>query len=862
MRRVALKSLVFRRTRAILTALAIVLGVSMISGTYVLTDTIDRAFTDIFNSSYKDTSAVISGREIVKGSSSGTPTVPASLLDRVKRLPDVQAAAGAIMDLSSGSDSAKLIDAHGKPIGGKQAPTLAFGIDTTQPRFNPLRLTEGRWASGGGEVVIDAATARKHGFDVGETVGVSARGPVRRYRIAGIAKYGSVDSLGGATIAVFTIPAAQRLLGKQGRLDSISLAARPGISQEQMVGQVRPLLPPSAQVQTAAERARTNAKDVKTFVKFLRTFLLAFAAIALFVGGFVIFNTLSITIAQRAREFATLRTIGASRRQVLRSVLLEGSVIGLLGSLAGLGMGVVLAKGLTAVMKALQLDLPQAPTVFAAHTMIVSLLVGVAMTMIATLAPALRATRVPPIAAVREGAIVPHSRLAGAAPAISIATIVAAVGALALASLADGLSTGATLLALGVGCLALFLGVALVAPRLVRPLAAVLGAPAARLAGAAGALARANAIRNPSRTASTAAALMIGLALVTVVATLGAGLRHSTTAALRDQVKADYVMTAEDGFQKFSAMATRPLPAVPGVGAVSTVLEDRAHALGGDDQVDGVDPATIGQVYAFDWARGSSAAGLAKLGSHGALVKRSYADKHHLHVGSRFTLTGPSGKRLAVTVNGIFDPPAFDKINPVLAPIALSQRAFTATFPRPKVRYAFLDVHDGAQPIVAGALKQATRAVPGLQVQTRDAWVHDQAAGINKLLNLLYVLLALSVVVSLFGMVNTLVLAVFERTRELGMLRTMGMTRRQVRRMIRHESTITALIGAGLGLPIGLFLAAMVTRVLSDQGLKFALPMTSLVAFVIVAIVAGLVAAILPARRAARLDVLRALQYE
>jgi putative ABC transport system permease protein len=266
MRRVALRSLVFRRTRAILTALAIVLGVSMISGTYVLTDTIDRAFTDIFNSSYKDTSAVISGREIVKGSSSGAPTIPASLLERVKRLPDVQAAAGAIMDLSSDGDSAKLINTKGKPIGGQRAPTLAFGIDTAQPRFNPLKLTEGRWASGGGEIVIDAATAKKHGFDVGETVGVSARGPVRHYRIAGIAKYGSVDSLGGATIAVFTIPAAQQLLDKQGRLDSISLAARPGISQERMVAQVRPLLPPSAQVQTAAERARTNANDVKTFV--------------------------------------------------------------------------------------------------------------------------------------------------------------------------------------------------------------------------------------------------------------------------------------------------------------------------------------------------------------------------------------------------------------------------------------------------------------------------------------------------------------------------------------------------------------------------------------------------------------------
>jgi putative ABC transport system permease protein len=877
MNRVALKSLLHRKTRALLTALAIVLGVSMISGTYVLTDTIDRAFNDIFAGSYRDTSAVISGREVVKGS--GAAPIPARLLDRVKRLPEVEAAGGALMDLSGEASAIDVLGADGKPLGGP-APTFGFGIDTSQPRFNPLKLTDGAWAAGPDELVLDAGTAKQHDFAVGDTVSLSAGGSVRKFRVAGVARYGSVDSLGGATIAVFTIPTAQELLGKPGALDTISLAARAGVSPERLVQRVRPLLPRSAQVQTADQRAHADAKDTKTFIRFMQMFLLAFAVIALFVGGFVIFNTLSITVAQRAREFATVRMLGASRGQVLRSVLLEGTVLGAVASAAGLGLGLVLAKGLSAAMRAFDLDLPQASTVFATRTVVVSLAIGVLVTVAATLAPALRATRVSPIAAVREGAVVPPSRMAAAAPRVSVAVLLAAVGALAVGSFAGGLGTGSTLLALGLGSLGLFLGVALVAPRLVRPLAAALGAPARRLGGSAGALAQRNATRNPGRTATTAAALMIGLALVTVVATLGAGLRHSTAAALSDQVKADYVISSEDGFARYAERAGQ-LPSMPGVGVASAVLEDRARALGADVSVAGVDPATIGRTYAFSWAPGSSAAALDRLGVDGAIVKRSFADRHRLRVGSRFTLTTPSGRPVALVVRGIHAPPAFDKVTPVIGPVAIAQRTFVRAFPRPKIRYGFLTLDRGAAaglaagPAAAGLgadpaaapdvtvqIKQLAERYPGAKVETRDEWIAAQTEGINKLLNLLYVLLALSVVVSLFGMVNTLVLAVFERTRELGMLRTVGMSRRQVRRMIRHESTITALIGAGLGLPVGLFLAAMVTRALSSQGLAFALPVTSLVVFVVVAIAAGLLAAVLPARRAARLDMLRALQYE
>jgi putative ABC transport system permease protein len=857
MRRVALKSIAFRRTRALLTAMAIVLGVSMISGTYVLTDTIHSAFTDIFTASYKDTSAVISGREIVKDSASGTASVPASLLGRARRLPDVRAAAGAVMS----EKGLKLLDAHNKPLGGKNAETIGIGVDTSQPRFNPLNLVDGRWAAGPGEVVLDKATANKQHVGVGDTVGVAGTGAPARYRITGIARYGNVDSLGGAMIGVFTVPVAQHLTGKDGQLDTISLAARKGVSPERLVREVEPILPRSAQVKNAADQAQHDAKDVDEFLKFFQYFLLAFAAIALFVGSFVIFNTLSITVAQRAREFATLRTMGASRRQIMRSVLLEGAIVGVLASAAGLALGLGLAKGLTAVMRALALELPQAATVFAPRTAIVSMGVGVGITVLATIVPALRATRVPPIAAVREGATVPPSRLGASASGLAVATIAVAAGALAVGSFGS-LSTGATLLALGGGVLLLFVGVAMVAPALVRPMAAVLAAPAQRLGGSAGALARGNATRNPARTASTAAALMIGLALVTVVATLGAGLRHSVRASLEDQVRADYVVTSSTALPAAAGNAGAVPTQAPGLGVASIVLGDRARVLGTDTGVDGIDPAAIARTYDFRWARGSSTAGLARLGDDGAIVKKSFADKHHVKVGSALTMTGPSGRRLAVRVRGIYAPPAFDRIQPVLAPVLVSRRAFVATFPRPNVRYAFVKVDGAPGPAAIAALRQAMRRFPGTKVQTKAAWVSQQAAGINTMLNLLYVLLALSIVVSLFGMVNTLILAVFERTRELGMLRAIGMTRRQVRRMVRHESTITALIGAGLGLPVGLFLAGIVTRALSDQGLAFAVPVASLAVFVVAAIVAGLVAAVAPARRASRLDVLHALQYE
>jgi putative ABC transport system permease protein len=358
---VALKGLAGRKLRTALTAFAIVLGVAMVSGSFVLTDTISKAFDSIFTSAYRGTDAVVSGKKLVDYSSSGNATVSPALLERIRAQRDVAAAAPAIMDLNGDSTNAQLIDRNGKSIQSNGNPTFGFGIDASQARFNPLRLVAGSWASGPGEVVIDRETVSKHGFAVGDTIGVAASGPVRKFRISGLAQFGDVSSLGGATFAVFTIATAQRLYGMHG-YTSISVAARSGVPRSRLVADLRGLTPPTAQVRTADEQAAADKKGVASFVSFIRGFLLAFGGIALLVGAFVIFNTLSITVAQRTRELATLRTLGASKGQVRRTVILESLAIGVVASAVGLVAGFGLAKGLSSLFGAL-LSLPEASTV-------------------------------------------------------------------------------------------------------------------------------------------------------------------------------------------------------------------------------------------------------------------------------------------------------------------------------------------------------------------------------------------------------------------------------------------------------------------------------------------------------------------
>ncbi len=853
MTRVALAGLFGRKLRAALTAIAIILGVAMVSGTYILTDTIQSAFSTVFTQAYKNADAVVSGKSAIgsdnNGNGSSTPSLPASVLPRVRALPQVAQASGGI------SDTAQLVGHNGKVISRGGAPGLAFSHSPDGQRFNPLSLTRGAWPNAPDEIAIDADTARKDGFTVGDQIGVVARGPVQRFRIVGTVKFAGVSSLGGATMAIFTLPEAQQLFHKQGKFDQISVAAKSGTSPAALVGAIRPLLPPGSQVRTGQQEARQQTKDTSDFLNIFKSFLLAFGGVALFVGSFVIANTLSITVAQRTRELATLRTLGATRRQVLTSVMLEALVIGVIASIIGLFLGLGLAHALNALLVSFGIDLPSTGTVFATRTVIVSLLVGIVVTLLAAIRPALRSTRVPPIAAVREGSVLPPSRFARFGRPAALATIALAVALLLVGLLAGGLSTAVRLISLGLGTVGLFLGVSMLAPTLVPPLVRVLGWPATRIGGSAGALARGNASRNPSRTASTASALMIGLALVTLVGVLAAGLKSRFSDAVDKVFVANYAVTATNNFSPIGVASENALRHVPRVLVVTGVRAGDGRAFGSKINVTGVDP-DVSKVISVNWQAGSPRTP-AELGNDGAFVSKAYAKAQHLTVGSPVNVQTPTGETMHLTLRGITAPP---KGGSPFGDVSISTARFDATYQNPQNLYTFVNMQGGVTTANTNTLNAALSGFPDAKVQTKSEFKKNQLQGVDTLLNLLYVLLSLSIIISLFGIVNTLVLTVFERTREIGMLRAVGMSRRQLRRMIRHESIITALLGAAFGIPLGVVLALMVGVAIKYAA--FTIPVGTLVVFVIAAVLAGIVAAIFPARRAARLNVLAALQYE
>ena len=577
------------------------------------------------------------------------PTLDESLLAEVRGQPSVGDAEGGV------DGEAQLIGEDGKAIVYGGAPNLGFSIARGDSPFNPLTLVEGEWPQGD-EVVIDESTADKEDFAIGDTVGVQAEGPVRRLRISGIVRFGSVSTIGGATLAGFDLPTAQRLFNKAGKLDEIAVAAKPGVSDEELVADLSEVLPPTAQVRTSAEQAAEDAESTNEFISFLRGFLLAFAGIALFVGSFVIANSLSITIAQRTREFATVRMIGGSRRQILGSIVIEALVVGLVASVIGLAIGLALAEGLFALFEVVGFTLPNEGLIFEPRTAVVALLVGVLVTLVASLRPAVRATRVPPIAAVREGATLPESRFARFRLPGSILLTLAGFAALLWGLFGPDLGTTGVLVWMGVGALLIFIGVALLSERLVRPLAGALGAFAPRLGGAAGALAQENSRRNPQRTASTAAALMIGLALVTLVAVLAAGI----TTTFRDAVNelwggADYAITAQNNFSPIPVAAAEAAAEAPGVEAVGNVRTGDAQVFGDEIFATAVDPPTA-DIFSIDWKEGSQAV-LRDLGDDGAFVDDGFAEDHDLRLGSPVELTFASGQNQRFTVDGIFEPP-------------------------------------------------------------------------------------------------------------------------------------------------------------------------------------------------------------
>ncbi|MEA2192767.1 MAG: putative transport system permease protein [Solirubrobacteraceae bacterium] len=849
MRRVALRGLRARPLRTALTALAVVLGVAMIAGTYIFTDTINRSFADVFSQANSGTDVAIVAEKVDEDFFSDPPPLDERLVARVRAVDGVASAAGAVF----GSVSIRKRD--GDPVANESF------VSSLQPApFEQFRFVEGRAPRAPGEIGLDRTTFDDEGYALGDKVKIVGEQGAKLYELVGAATFGDVSSPAGFPVAIATLPTAQALSGREGTLDGISVAGDRGVKPALLRGRVRGALSGEpVTVRTGTEDAAAQAADLEEDFGFIRTALLVFGGIALFVGAFVIYNTFSITVAQRTRELALLRLIGATRRQVLRSVVLEAAVIGLIASLLGLLGGLALVPALRGLLGAIGAELPSTASVIATRTIVVALLVGVVVTVVASLVPALRATRIAPIAALREG--LTAAPKAGRARLV-IAGLLCVVGAVVVAiGLFGDASAGTAAATLGGGSVAVFLGVALFSPQLVRPIASLIGAPLQRFAGVSGRLARENATRNPARTAVTAAALMVGVALVVFVTIFAAGLRGSIDRAVDRAFAGDLTVGSKSGFGETPPAVADAVRKVPGVAAVGSVRFSEGKVAGDrkTTSIVGFDPKTIARTYKLRWKQGSDAT-LARLGRDGILADTGFSK--HAAIGDRVTLLTPTGKRVTYVVRGLLDEGS--EFGLLGGGLVIPNDRLAADFDATDDAFVFLRYAAGADGarIRAAIDRTLAQRFPDAQTRDREQVKEQQAGQINQLLYLIYALLALSLVVSLFGIVNTLALSIFERTRELGLLRAVGMSRRQVKRIVRLEAVITSLIGALLGLVLGVLFALAISRPLEADGFRLTFPVGTLLALVAGAALAGMLASLWPARRAARLDVLRALAYE
>ena len=845
----ALKSLWARKARAIGTSLAVVIGVAFVAGSYILTDTIFAAFDEIFTESLSGTSVVVSAENPVEQENGEIPTISAALLPRVQKMPGVKLAAGAIFTPGG------FFDSKGDKIGNKFAPKF---ISSTLPgSLESLTYLEGHRPRGPTEASIDKAAAESSGLELGEEFKIIGQGSARSFELVGFTRLGGA-SFGGASIAQVTLPVAQRLTHKVGRFDQISVTAAKGVSPTTLKRRIAPEMPAGVRVETGKESADRSSEEIRDSLGFLRIFLLVFAFIAIFVGCFLIFNTFSITVAQRVTEFGMLRTLGASRGQILTTVVVEAFAIGLLGAIVGIFGGFLTALLLNALLKAFEVDLPTTSLVMETRTIIVSLLIGVVVTVLSSLVPALRSTRVPPIAALQA-----YTPPATRRRRLLVAVLSVLLGLAGLAMLLIGLfgnaSAGAAAGLMGGGAVVIIFAVSLFSPRLVPPLAAIAGWPLERIRRLAGRLARENAQRNPSRTAVTAAALMIGLALVTFVTVFAAGLKSSVAQVVDENFAGGLVIQNSDGFSPIPNGTATAARKVPGVQLVSTIRSTQAKLLpgGAGARVSAPTP-DIEKGVDVEWKQGGPP-DLRNLAGDQAILSDSFASEHDLEVGDRFRLLSQTRRRPSFEVVAEFS----SKLG-VFGSVLITQAALAKEFSQTQDTTDFVKTAPGAKPATVQALltKLVEVGFPTAEVLNQQELKESREDQVNSLLGLVFALLLLAIVISLFGIANTLALSIHERTRELGMLRAIGMSRRQVRTMVRYEAVITALIGAILGMILGVVFAFLIAQPLKDEGFTISYPIGSLVLLLFAAAFLGVLAAIQPARRASRLDVLESLQYE
>jgi putative ABC transport system permease protein len=835
MLRATLRSLLARKLRLLLSGVAVVLGVAFVSGTFVLTDTMSRVFDNLFANVSQGSAVNVRGVSALGSGADGeSEPVPQAVLDKVRTVAGVAEAVGQVQGY------AQLVGKDGKAVATGGAPSLGieYSPSTTQ---QALTLKQGKAPAGPTDVAIDAGTARKAGFQVGDKVSVLLKGPARQFTIVGIFGFGSTDNLAGASLTAFDVATAQKYVGTPGAYSVVAVAAEDGVGQTQLADRISAVLPTGFEAVTQEAATAESTAQVKEGLGFFSTALLVFAAISLFVGGFLIFNTFSMLVAQRTRELALMRALGASRGQVTTSVLIEAVIVGLFSSVVGFALGIGVAYGLRAMLGALGIDLPSGETVIATRTVVASLVVGVGVTSLAALMPARKAARVAPVEALRESG--PAEDRSLTKRGLSGAALLL-VG---VALLAVGLSNG-TLELVGLGAVLSFLGVATLSPFVARPVTSALGAPFAKL-GVPGRLGRANAVRSPRRTSATAAALMIGLALVSAVSVLGASLKTSTVKIVESSLGADYLLHT-DTFSPFSGEVAKALQGQPGIQAVAAFRFGEARIGSSKHQVQGVEPDALAQVLKLKVVQGN----LTDLRT-GLAVSQPAATAAGLEVGDEVPVTWGRTGLHPLKLAAVYEK------NQFAGDYLVSDTTFDANTAQQLLSVVAVRAASGSTPADTRAVvDRAVQPFPNVTVQDQAEFVKAQSAQVDQLLNAITGLLVLSVLIAVLGIVNTLALSVVERTRELGLLRAVGLQRRQLRRMIRVESVVIAVYGALLGLVVGTAFGWALVRALREQGVTdFSVPVGRLVAIIVVAALAGILAAALPARRAARLDVLEAV---
>ncbi len=844
--RIAWKSLIGRKRRLVGTLSAVVLGVAFLAGTLVLSDTMRASFDSIFVTANAGTDVVVQSSKSIGGGARGqSGSIPDSLLVTLNGLPEVSSAQPNIQGVGqiSGSD--------GRPIGGEGPPTLA-GSWIDNPALNPYRIVSGRPPVSDGEIVIDQGAAIDGELGIGSKTTLRVPDPVP-VTVVGIATFGSADSLAGTTYAGLTLGDAQKYLGEPGRVSQILLEGESGVSQQDVLAAVEPVLPPNATAITGEQLTVEQNQQIEDgFLGFFRTFLLVFAVIALIVASFSIYNTFAVTVAQRSRESALLRALGASRAQIMRSLALESLLIGVMASVIGLGAGILLATGLRSFLDVIGFGLPPGGLTITSGAVALSVTVGISVTVIASVFPAIKASRVPPLAALRE---ISSDRSSTSPGRVALGVILLGFGLLILMTLLIP-STYWILWRTAIGAALLFLGYLVFSPVAARPIGWALGVPIKWLRGVAGAMAQRNAIRNPRRTANTAAALMVGVAVVTLFTIFAASIKTSIDTSVAGSFRGELVMSSSN----FSGAGYSPtmiddIDEVDGIEALAALGQGTVLANGKQINLTVANPAELGQLIVLPSTGGSVQA----LKANELAISRETASENGFGVGSEVAVSFADGIIEEMTIGSIYEGEELVG-NGIISPAIYGSHVRQLTF-----NTILMSLAPGAdEQSVQQTVQQISDQYSAGQVQTRTEFIQSTADQIDQLLNIVYVLLGLAIIIALMGIANTLSLSIHERTRELGLLRAVGQTRGQTRSMVRWESVIIALFGTLSGTMLGVVLGWALMRAVQAQEdiARFTLPIDQLIVVGIVGALVGVLAGLRPAARAAKLNILDAIGNE